>query len=117
MFRELKLGAFQGLIHKLPFRVSCDVRPGALHTGVTFESFVAARELGAKEEAETWLRAGHAKRLAGDASDGVPSDAWEAYEKAAKIAKDAGLDDLEERAKTGAEGKVETAEMLAGTAR
>ena len=76
-----------------------------------------ARELGAKEEAETWLRAGHAKRLAGDASDGVPSDAWEAYEKAAKIAKDAGLDDLAERAKTGAEGKVETAEMLAGTAR
>tara|TARA_B110000261_G_scaffold163642_1_gene210249 strand:- start:66 stop:671 length:606 start_codon:yes stop_codon:yes gene_type:complete len=48
LFRDLKLGAFQGLIHKLPFRVSCDVRPGALHTGVTFESFVAARELGAK---------------------------------------------------------------------
>ena len=73
-----------------------------------------AHELGAKEEAETWLRAGHAWRLAGDASDGVPSDAREAYEKAAKIAKDAGLDNLAERAKTGAEGKVEAVEMLKG---
>jgi hypothetical protein len=45
-----------------------------------------AKTLGAKEEAETWLRAGHARRLAGDASDGVPKDAREAYETAAAVA-------------------------------
>ena len=62
-----------------------------------------ARTLGAKEEAETWLRAGHARRLAGDASDGVPADA-----------RGAGLDELAARARNGAEGKAGAAEMIDG---
>ena len=73
-----------------------------------------ARTLGAKEEAETWLRAGHARRLAGDASDGVPADAREAYEKAAAVARGAGLDELAARARNGAEGKAGAAEMIDG---
>ena len=73
-----------------------------------------ARTLGAKEEAETWLRAGHARRLAGDASDGVPADAREAYEKASAVARGAGLDELAARARNGAEGKAGAAEMIDG---
>jgi len=71
-----------------------------------------AKTLGAKEEAETWLRAGHARRLAGDASDGVPADAREAYETAAAVARAAGLETLAARAADGAAGKTLAAEML-----
>ena len=74
-----------------------------------------AREIGAKEEAETWLRAGHARRLAGDASAGVPAEARDAYEKSARIAKEAGLDDLAERARNGARGMASAEEMFGGT--
>ena len=74
-----------------------------------------AKTLGAKEEAETWLRAGHARRLAGDASDGVPKDAREAYETAAAVANAAGLETLAARAVDGAAGKTLAAEMLASS--
>ena len=73
-----------------------------------------ARTLGAKEEAETWLRAGHARRLAGDASDGVPADAREAYDTAAAVARGAGLDELAARAMNGAEGNTRATEMIDG---
>ena len=60
------------------------------------------------------LRAGHARRLAGDASDGVPADAREAYEKASAVARGAGLDELAARARNGAEGKAGAADMIDG---
>ena len=72
-----------------------------------------ARTLGAKEEAETWLRAGHARRLAGDASDGVPADARERT-KRPPPSRGRGLDELAARARNGAEGKAGAAEMIDG---
>ena len=60
------------------------------------------------------LRAGHSRRLAGDASDGVSEEARAEYEAAAELARSCGASDIVAAAENGLRGDVSAGDMLAG---
>ena len=71
-----------------------------------------AKELSAEDEARVWLQAGNARRLAGDASDGVSEEAKEAYERAAALAREAKAETIVAAAERGLRGEADVSEML-----
>lgn len=71
-----------------------------------------AKELSAEDEARVWLQAGNARRLAGDASDGVSEEAKEAYERAAALAREAKAETIVAAAERGLKGEADVSEML-----
>ena len=73
-----------------------------------------AREVGVAEEARVKLRAGHSRRLAGDASNGVSEEARAEYEAAAELARSCGASDIVAAAENGLRGDVSAGDMLAG---
>ena len=75
-------------------------------------ALTVAKELSAEDEARVWLQAANARRLAGDASDGVSEEAKEAYERAAALAREAKAETIVAAAERGMRGEADVSEML-----